>query len=130
MKTMIIALIGMNSPFSRDNFHCALPHDSVSFIKTTHKLMKTRKNEDISDENSTKNSVESIEVGEFLNKNCFECKIDALNKLINEEDVSALESDLSSGTKLKKVRDGEKVFLIQLESYLHRGNNLLIRLFK
>ena len=85
--------------------------------------MLTRENDDISDENSTTNSKESAEPEDFLNKDCFKYNTDALNKLKNEEEVSALDTDVSSGAKMIKVGDGEQVFLSQLESYFHRGDN-------
>ena len=51
--------------------------------------------------------MESTESEDFLNNDCFEDKIDALNKLINEEGLSALETDVPSGSKMIKVGDGE-----------------------
>ena len=43
--------------------------------------------------------------------------------MISEEEITAMETEASSGSKMIKVSDGMNVFLNKLESHIRRGDN-------
>ena len=110
MKTMIAAFLGMKSHVASEKFHYLFIRTFANFLENAHV-----KDDDL--------SISSAEENDFLHKECFNDKIDEVKELMDNDEITALESGASSESKIIKVSDGEFVFFSQVESCINRGKN-------
>ena len=85
MKTMIAALLGMKSYVSIETFHYMFIHDLVAFIDEKLKLEEEEESCDGSDLNSYSSDISRAGSEDLLHEECFDEKIDAMSKMLNEE---------------------------------------------
>ena len=114
-KTMIAAIMGMNSHISSEKFCYIFVKDKVAYIEKKFEEIKDDDDEYIADTSCNEND------GKLIQEECYLDEIDKISSAIDNEESESLESKMSTGARMIPVEEGKVVFLSQLESYIHRG---------
>ena len=113
----------MKSHVSREEFHYLFISDLVCFIDKLIESTNEKESRECPDSNSCSTHLSDTDAEDVLNLSGYDDKIEEMEKMISEEEIAAMETDASSGSKMIKISDRVHVFLGQLESYIHSGEN-------